>query len=890
MVVLVVVLPSCARFGFSPAGGPEADGAVIDAVLRDGPMDAIAQRDAMQGCVPTTCLILGFDCGDTDDGCGYLLNCGSCSEPQLCGVDGRPNHCAVPDVYSTGNSEIVAWPGWAHFGSASGGGITRAGSLGVAGSPHLAFDLLGRPLVGSWKSTAGKYNFSIRRLEGDVWTDVGPQPGPGPESGTARRTSFTLDHGGAPLVAWSNIEGDGGYRLGVWRLHAGAWVDGDSSAITQQPEPKNGVSVALDLSNQPILAYSELGTPTGDMEIYLKRFDGSAWVEMGTNSASGGGVSNLAGICTDPRIVLTASGEPILAYAGGPSSGFSEIYAKHFTNGEWTELGLGAGSGGGVSQTPSTSSYSISMTLDEQQRPIIAWLDGSPENWEIFIKRFNGSAWESIGAGSAQGGGISQTEDWSLSPCVVVDGLGQPTVAWEERPVNGQEIMVAQFAASTWRRLPPLMQVGRALSPAMATGPTGMPLVVWSQRGAGINEIYGKRLEAGAWREIGTANASGRGVSASASDSSLPVLAIDAALRPVLAWQETSDTGFHIYFKRYDGSQWVPLGQSAEGEGLSGSGRALAQPQLALDSFDRPLVAWIAMSADGSKTEVHVARFDGSHWSPIVGESTVAFQSTESNLHCDDLQMLLDDNQHPVLAWNCGRMLMTPPFWSSHLLMTRFHGTAWAEVGAGSASLPGLSPDVDSYQVKLAKANSGVFYLAWTAPQGTTGQKTVVQRFDGTNWQDIGSPPVTTMERTGSQISLAVTDNGSPVLVIMENATATPLVLTFDGSTWIETASGATLAPVGVRGASAGLSMVLDSQGLPILGWNEREEGSTNLYRYRLVANVWTPLLSGKGGISRSDAFSGDGTMIARDDVLCTAWSEAGAEARQVLVRCGRRP
>jgi hypothetical protein len=44
------------------------------------------------GCTPTTCAALGYSCGQTGDGCGNLINCGTCTPPEMCG-GGGPNKC-----------------------------------------------------------------------------------------------------------------------------------------------------------------------------------------------------------------------------------------------------------------------------------------------------------------------------------------------------------------------------------------------------------------------------------------------------------------------------------------------------------------------------------------------------------------------------------------------------------------------------------------------------------------------------------------------------------------------------------------------------------------------------------------------------------------------------
>ena len=63
----------CGGGGYSKCGGyngQQPDGAPINT------------------CTPGTCLSLGYDCGQTGDGCGGILSCGSCTNPQFCGGGG----------------------------------------------------------------------------------------------------------------------------------------------------------------------------------------------------------------------------------------------------------------------------------------------------------------------------------------------------------------------------------------------------------------------------------------------------------------------------------------------------------------------------------------------------------------------------------------------------------------------------------------------------------------------------------------------------------------------------------------------------------------------------------------------------------------------------------
>jgi hypothetical protein len=65
------------------------------------------EPDGAPPCTPTTCSALGYDCGPAGDGCGNLLSCGSCTNPQYCGGGGF-NLCGGNDgLSSDGGSPCV---------------------------------------------------------------------------------------------------------------------------------------------------------------------------------------------------------------------------------------------------------------------------------------------------------------------------------------------------------------------------------------------------------------------------------------------------------------------------------------------------------------------------------------------------------------------------------------------------------------------------------------------------------------------------------------------------------------------------------------------------------------------------------------------------------------
>jgi hypothetical protein len=66
-----------------------------------------SQCGGTQGCVPRTCATVGATCGPIGDGCGNLLNCGSCTNGQSCGGGGVPSQCGTSTSTTTGGDAGV---------------------------------------------------------------------------------------------------------------------------------------------------------------------------------------------------------------------------------------------------------------------------------------------------------------------------------------------------------------------------------------------------------------------------------------------------------------------------------------------------------------------------------------------------------------------------------------------------------------------------------------------------------------------------------------------------------------------------------------------------------------------------------------------------------------
>ena len=77
---LAIVIAACGASGDNTPGTT----AQVDASTSDPDFVDTSKTS----CKPKTCAELGFDCGKNADGCGGLIDCGSCKSPKFCGAGG----------------------------------------------------------------------------------------------------------------------------------------------------------------------------------------------------------------------------------------------------------------------------------------------------------------------------------------------------------------------------------------------------------------------------------------------------------------------------------------------------------------------------------------------------------------------------------------------------------------------------------------------------------------------------------------------------------------------------------------------------------------------------------------------------------------------------------
>ncbi len=315
------------------------------------------------------------------------------------------------------------------------GGVSRAD--GADYTPSLALDIAGNPVV-AWTNEerlTDEHRIYLKIYDGAHWQELaGSSTGNGVSS-PGGSTAVFVDAEDAPGVAWyAGVAGEiGVFQLYLSRFNGVSWEGLGGSDVN------DGLSQTPAVSSGPIVATMEGGAPVvawierieQEWAIYAKLYDGVAWVEM-SGSASGTGLSGA--IATTDRFhpsIATGSADSIFVTWADDRTGNWEVYLSYYDGSAWSEL-AGSNSGGGISGTP-VRSVDQSVATDRDGNPVIAWTEGESSydrTAEIYLKRFDGAQWVEI-AGSARGGGVSNSEANSKAPALAISDE-RICVAWSE--------------------------------------------------------------------------------------------------------------------------------------------------------------------------------------------------------------------------------------------------------------------------------------------------------------------------------------------------------------------------------------------------------------------------------------------------------------------------
>lgn len=213
----------------------------------------------------------------------------------------------------------------------------------------LALDPASRPAVAYFDEGTSTLRYIAH--DGSSWGGV-------EAALSAQRTvsaiSLAFNGSGEPVVA-AMLFGPG--QALVLQKTGGAWSSAEALPLGSAPDPAISLSMSLDGSGRPQLAFSDDSDPNGDPAAAYARFDGVSWSTQTVDDATGGaysvslaldGSGNPQFLYADPNIAnpelkyssATAAGflAPVTGGAGslaGAATGFTSV-AVHLTSVTWT--------------------------------------------------------------------------------------------------------------------------------------------------------------------------------------------------------------------------------------------------------------------------------------------------------------------------------------------------------------------------------------------------------------------------------------------------------------------------------------------------------------------------------------------------------------------------
>ena len=296
-----------------------------------------------------------------------------------------------------------------------------------------------------------------------------------------------------------------------------------------------------------------------------------------------------------PEIALASNGLPLVAWQQQVDN-VHTIQATRLIGGLWVPL---------PALLPTAPTTDLSMDLDPTGQPVVAWTQnttnigsctGSIVRSQLFVARFNGSAWQMLGDG-----------ELNIQPCsspylprLKVDLAGRPVLLSAQGGFFNQTMQVRRFQGGEWTLLG---TVPMRTVPSTSIRVTelrlaldgNVPLVLTSESQSGTIRHFVSRLEGNAFVPAGGQVAVGnRDIRAA--------LAMDPLGRPFAAVQTTGNA---LSLLRLDDSgNWAAVGSA-----LVTNNPFHNFPSIVFDG-NQPIVAW-----HDNPLVAFVRRFD-----PVAGD------------------------------------------------------------------------------------------------------------------------------------------------------------------------------------------------------------------------------------------------------------------------------
>ncbi|WP_217439496.1 Ig-like domain-containing protein [Myxococcus sp. CA056] len=311
---------------------------------------------------------------------------------------------------------------------------------------------------------------------------------------------------------------------------------------------------------------------------------------------------------------------------------------------------------------------------DKQGNSVIVQSEKLPAYSRLRVYSNTGSQWMELGSGlEARTSGFEP-----YNPTVRFDPLdGTPVVAWHEG--NGsnesERIYVARWMGTHWSYLGGtsgiLPSISDSTHPVMDLDATGKPLIAYYSDTE--QTTYAYRWTGTAWEPLGGSLNALLGL-----DSSYPIgIKVGPTQSMFLAMRGQKNGQSKLYVVRWNGTDWKPLQEAQPPVGVPFELSQFREPRLSLAPDDKPILAWVDQPVEGP-AQAHSYIWKNDAWEVYCPQHTPPTEPTSEMTRLE-----LDDTGTVWMAWSAKG---TPFF---HI--ERCTSGSWTPFASSETTLPPIS-------------------------------------------------------------------------------------------------------------------------------------------------------------------------------------------------------
>src|SRR5690554_2994925 len=594
---------------------------------------------------------------------------------------------------------------------------------------------------------------TVRKYENDIWTTLGTA---GFSVGIASFVTIDVDNNNIPYVAYCDY--GAGDKVIVKQFDGTNWVQVGSPLSTTSAAY---TSLFIDDNDIPYVAFQD--TDNGN-KVTVKKFDGSNWILVG-NAGFSSGIANYVSLTIDN------TGVPFVVYQDGGNA--DKAIVKKYNGSSWVTLGPEGFTTGVASHTK--------IAVNSLGEPTVSFSDENNGD-KLTVMEFDGTNWEILGSPMPQG----------YYSSIAFDSNDIIHLVYLRSYTGTIKAIKYNATLEGWYSLGNGEFYTAAKHVSIQIGSNGIPYI--SFRSYGTMSVW--KCVNYQWKMLGVP-----GFSAGKTSYNTH-MAISSTGIPFVAYVDKTDDN-SVVVNRYVGNQWEKMGYivgktSAGNESFS----------IALDTNDVPYVVYTTTTSN-----LRVSKFNGTSWTSMP---SIGYNSNTPGDYCDIV--INPKTNQPLISYRSLNSAYNNSYEKIEFRMFDHVNQYWTQGG----SLTGDLALVKSKQSSIAVDTSGNPYVAFTNQSNGTVvvRKLTVSNKPWATWSNVG-PSYTINTNSSMTLDLAISPDNVPYIVYEDVTAGNQIVVQrFNGANW---------EIVGTAGFSAGkaynTAITFDAGGTPYVSFGDEANG-----------------------------------------------------------------